>query len=221
MTRTLGVFAKEPRPGFVKTRLAAATSPEWAARVAEAFLRDTVEQLAGIDARRVLAFAPANAGPYFAQVVSDSFALRPQCEGDLGRRMADFFSSHLAAAGSVVLLGTDSPTLPLAFVEQAFIELERADVVIGPATDGGYYLLGCRDVPPIFEGMTWGSSSVLMDTIAHLTATAWRLALLPPWYDVDTPDDWQMLRGHVAALLRSGQDCDLRHTLELLRTTDH
>jgi hypothetical protein len=217
MSRVLGLFAKRPVAGQVKTRLAAAASPEWAARVAAAFLHDTVRRLARVPARRVLAFAPADAGPDFAALVGDRFALVPQGAGDLGRRMAAFVAAQLAdGAGAVVLVGADSPTLPPAFVEQAFDELERADVVLGPATDGGYYLLGCRRLPPVFDGLAWGSNRVLADTVARLAGPGWRLALLPPWYDVDTPDDWQMLRGHVAALRHAGLDPDLPHTLPLL-----
>src|SRR5262249_55897042 len=119
--------------------------------------------------------------------------------------------------GAVVLLGSDSPTLPGTFVAEAFRLLETADVVLGPATDGGYYLLGCaRRRPPVFDGIDWGSPHVLEQTIACLADPAWRVALLPPWYDVDTLDDWRMLRGHLAALRRAGGDADLPHTLALL-----
>jgi hypothetical protein len=211
--RVLGLFAKEPRAGQVKTRLAAATSPEWAARVAEAFLRDTIDRLARVEARRILAFSPPSAEPYFAGVARGRFTLVPQVGGDLGRRMAAFFAEQLqGGAEAAVLLGTDSPTVPLAFVEQAFRELTRADVVLGPATDGGYYLLGCaRRVPPIFEGVAWGSSQVLHDTVNRLSDPGWCLALLPPWYDVDTLDDWRMLRGHLATLERAGTDEQWQH----------
>src|SRR5437773_1303468 len=118
--RVLGVFAKQPLPGEVKTRLAFETSPGWAARVAVAFLFDTVQRLSAVDARRVLAFAPAGAKPYFAELVQGRFALLPQVDGDLGQRMAAFFSAQVqAGAEAVVLVGTDSPTLPPAFIEQA------------------------------------------------------------------------------------------------------
>ena len=204
--RVLGLFAKQPRAGLVKTRLAAASSPEWAARVAHALLLDTVGRLSAVAARRVLAFSPAEAAPFFAGLAAGRFATAPQAPGNLGRRMHAFFAEHLAAgARQVVVLGTDSPTVPLAFIEQAFAELERADVVIGPATDGGYYLVGCAGrVAPIFDGVAWGSSRVLADTVARLGEGGGRLALLPPWYDVDTPDDWCVLRGHVAAMRRAG-----------------
>jgi rSAM/selenodomain-associated transferase 1 len=210
----LGLFAKAPRPGQVKTRLAADSSPEWAARVAEAFLLDLVQRLGQLSAARVLAFAPAKEEAYFRIVVGDRFALVSQADGDLGRRMAAFLAGQFqAGARAVVLLGTDSPTVPLAFVEQAFRELERADVVLGPATDGGYYLVGCaRQVPPIFAGIAWSGSAVLLDTVGRLSDPRWRLAVLPPWYDVDTLDDWRMLQGHLAALRRAGLDPGVPHT---------
>jgi rSAM/selenodomain-associated transferase 1 len=213
----LGLFAKWPQPGQVKTRLAAATSPDWAARVAEAFLLDLVERLTVVAAQRVLAFAPPAAENEFAHLVGSRFGLRPQTAGDLGRRMANFFSGQLqTGAERVVLLGTDSPTVPLAFIEQAFRELERADVVLGPATDGGYYLIGCaRRLPPLFENVSWSSSRVLAQTIAQLTDPSWRLALLPPWYDVDTLDDWWMLQGYLRAQRRAGLDPEVPHTERL------
>jgi glycosyltransferase A (GT-A) superfamily protein (DUF2064 family) len=112
----------------------------------------------------------------------------------------------------VVLLGTDSPTVPVAWVGQAFAELTTADVVLGPATDGGYYLIGCaRRLPPVFAGVAWGGPTVLAETVARLADPSWRLALLPPWYDLDTLADWRMLRGHIAALRRAGLDPGVPH----------
>jgi rSAM/selenodomain-associated transferase 1 len=218
VTRVLGLFGKWPRAGDVKTRLAADSSAEWAADVASAFLHDLVDRLAGIDASRVLVFAPCTAESSFADLARGRYALHPQADGDLGRRLAAFFTDQFrAGAERVVVLGGDSPTVPLTFVEQAFRELQRADVVLGPATDGGYYLIGCaRDLPPVFEGITWGSSCVLRDTIRRLAGSACRLALLPPWYDVDTLDDWRMLEGHLAALRRAGLDPGVPHTERLV-----
>src|SRR5262245_45432087 len=165
--RVLGLFAKQPLPGQVKTRLAAGSSPEWAAAAANAFLLDLLERLAGVDARRVLVFAPPEAAAYFAGVAGGTFEAVPQAGGDLGHRLTVFFAEQLrAGAGRVVVLGTDSPTVPLEYVERAFCELERADVVLGPATDGGYYLVGCgRRLPPIFDGVAWGTARVLVDTV--------------------------------------------------------
>ncbi len=219
-TRVLGLFAKWPEAGRVKTRLAAATSPAFAAAVARAFLRDLTERLGAVAGRRVLAFAPPAAGPLFAEVMRDRFALVPQADGDLGRRLSTFIAGEVAAgAEAVVVLGSDSPTLPLGHVERAFAELSRADVVLGPATDGGYYLIGCgRRLPPIFENIAWGGPTVLAESVDRLADPAWRLALLPPWYDVDTLDDWRMLRGHLAALRRAGLDPGVPHTEALCRS---
>src|ERR1700739_1077090 len=97
--RVLGVLAKQPLPGLVKTRLAAETSPQWAARVAAAFLSDSLDRLVSIDAHRVLAYAPPEAESFFSQLARGRFTLMPQVKGDLGQRMAAFFS---AAGGLVV-----------------------------------------------------------------------------------------------------------------------
>ena len=213
--RVLGVFAKEPAAGRVKTRLAAGRPPAWAAAVAAAFLGDTLERFRHVGDRRVVAFAPAEARAYFAGIAGPHYDLEPQADGDLGARLRAFIEAELRrGAGRVVVLGTDSPTLPVEYVERAFAELDRCDVVLGPATDGGYYLLGCGPrVPPAFDAIAWGTSGVLAQTVARLEG--WRLALLPPWYDVDTPDDWRMLCGHLAALRAAGVDAGVPRTMAL------
>jgi rSAM/selenodomain-associated transferase 1 len=215
--RVLGVFAKWPEPGRVKTRLAP-DDPAWGARVARAFLLDTLDRLARVQARRLVAFTPPERAADFAAVVGERYALTPQADGDLGQRLSAFVMGQLrSGARHVVVVGIDSPTLPVEYVEQAFAELERVEVVLGPATDGGYYLLGCGPhPPPLFEGVAWSSERVLAETVATLTDPRWRLAVLPPWYDVDTPADWAMLSGHLAALRRAGVDAGVPHTEALM-----
>jgi rSAM/selenodomain-associated transferase 1 len=213
----LGVLAKWPRPGFVKTRLAAAFGPDRAANVARAFLLDTLERLAPVPVRRVVVFTPDDATGDFVSLVSGRYDVRPQGEGDLGARMARFIAAEVnVGADAVVVVGTDSPTLPVELVDRAFADLEQADMVLGPATDGGYYLFGCgRRVPPVFDRVTWGGSRVLAETMTRLPP-GWRLRVLPPWYDVDTSDDWEVLRGHIAALRRAGADPGVPVTEALL-----
>jgi len=216
---TLAIFAKHPQPGLVKSRLAAASSPEWAARIADAFIRDTADKCAGVGDERVLAYAPADADAhrYFAALAGSAYRLVQQEVGDLGQRL-DAFTRQQFAGGSrrLVIIGSDSPSLPTDIVHEAFARLETADVVLGPATDGGYYLIGCTRPPPIFAGITWSGPRVLAETIARLSAD-WRLALLPPWYDVDTLDDWWTLQGHIAALRRVGLDPQIPHTEALIK----
>lgn len=214
MNATLGLFAKWPQAGHVKTRLAEATSARWAADVARAFLLDTLHRLATVDARRIVAYTPATAIKEFDDLVNGIFALRCQGDGDLGQRLERFFHQALAeGAGRVVVVGTDSPTLPVSLVQGAFDQLREADVVLGPATDGGYYLIGCAGrLPPVFDGVPWSTNEVLAATVARLNGANLRVALLPPWYDVDTIDDWRMLRGHIQAMRCAGIDPGVPHT---------
>ena len=207
----LGIFGKQPRPGMVKSRLAREVGPETASAIYEAMLFDTLETwsseaILAAGGRRVLVYAPADAGPWFDPRVPACFALQPQVEGDLGSRMHSFFAGEFEEGASrVVLIGSDAPTIDPTIVISAFLCLEGRDVVLGPSTDGGYYLVGARNsVPPIFEGVTWSHPSVLSQTIDRLKDTGLSLSILPPWYDVDTADDWRMLAGHVRALRRAG-----------------
>jgi rSAM/selenodomain-associated transferase 1 len=215
--RVLGVFAKKPTPGAVKTRLASATSPAFAAEVAEALLLDTLDRLSIVAARRVVAFAPPEATVYFEGIAMGRYLTEPQSEGDLGARMARFFQHQLGVSKRAVLVGTDSPTLPVEFIEDAFERLKTVDLVLGPATDGGYYLIGCRgrNLLPIFEGVSWGRDTVLKETVMRLPADS-RLELLLPWYDVDTLQDLEMMAGHLKALRRAGKDPCLVRINELL-----
>jgi rSAM/selenodomain-associated transferase 1 len=204
----LGIFVKRPLPGTVKTRLAQATSAAWAGDVAAALLGDVLDRTEGIAARRTIVYAPATAHDWFASLARGRFELEPQTEGDLGNRLLHFFTAHhQRGADAIVAIGTDSPTLPLAFIDQAFAQLQSADAVLGPTCDGGYYLIGCgRRLPPVFEGIPWSTSAVLDATVRRLDDPSWRLTLLPPWYDIDTLDDWHMLRGHIRAMRRAGMD---------------
>ena len=209
----LGVFAKRPDPGRAKTRLAAELGDVDAARVAEAMVLDLAD-LWGSDrflaagGRRVLAFAPNDAGPWFDARVDAAWSLAPQGDGDLGARMRSFFAAEFAdGASCVVLIGSDSPTLDPSIVVSAFLTLEHRDVVVGPSCDGGFYLIGARSAcPPVFDEVSWSSPDVLGQTIDRLRDTRLSLGVLPPWYDVDTPEDWRTLCGHLRALRRAGID---------------
>ena len=148
-----------------------------------------------------------------AHLVGPCIKLVPQAEGDLGDRLGRFIGDRLdGGADRVVVIGTDSPTLPPALIARALDDLADADLVLGPATDGGYYLVGCSRRLPIFDGIAWSRDTVLAETVARLTDPRWRLSLLPPWYEVDTPEGWAVLRGHVRALRRAGIDPGVRRT---------
>ncbi|MSU76735.1 MAG: glycosyltransferase [Gemmataceae bacterium] len=202
----LGIFAKQPIVGTVKTRLAEGTSAEWACRVAEALLVDTLDRFTQVDVHRAVVFAPLSATTFFTSLCGIRYELIAQSGGDLGERLQHFFTlSRQRGHSRIVAIGSDSPTLPMEYVRSAFDLLADHDVVLGPAFDGGYYLIGCNHHDlPIFTNIAWSTSRVLEQTVERVRAASARLALLPPWYDVDTYDDWRMLRGHVRAMRASG-----------------
>jgi hypothetical protein len=170
-----------------------------AARLHAAFVEDTLRRLASLDVIRFLAYAPQSRDP-FLQACAHRYGARtiPQGSGNLGARMRRVAARLLDRFPKVVIIGTDSPTMPIAFIENALRILDRAEIVFGPSEDGGYYLVGQRRLhPEIFEGITWGSADVLaatLDRIPHVP-----VVMLPPWYDVDRPNDLVRLQRDVAA----------------------
>ena len=153
--------------------------------------------LAGKRARRLyVAFAPADARDSF-QARAPGARLLAQPEGDLGRRLLAAFEAALAdGARTPVLIGSDSPTLPSNLLRAGQRLLANHDVVVGPAEDGGYYLVGMNRLQPaIFEGIDWGESVVLEQTLARAASAGLRVATLPYWYDIDTADDLARLEG--------------------------
>jgi rSAM/selenodomain-associated transferase 1 len=145
------------------------------------------------------------AHPQLVRIAKDhGFELRAQAGADLGARMAAAIADELAdGASAVVLVGTDSPTLPGAYLQRAAAWLgDDAEVVLGPAADGGYYLVGARrPLPQLFAaGISWGTPQVLPATLLRLrelAAAGTRVALLPFFYDVDTPQDLWLLACHL------------------------
>jgi rSAM/selenodomain-associated transferase 1 len=196
MTALLIIFAKEPRPGQVKTRLSPPLSPEAAAQLYHSFLQDILDEMAQVpEMRLAVAFSPSTAQLFFRGLAPPGTELFPQEGADLGERMARAFARALAAGfGPVLLRGSDVPDLPAAVVSEANAVLAagQAQVVLGPATDGGYHLVGLTEPQPaLFQGPAWSSSTVLTDTLRLARQLGLRVHLLPPWSDIDTYDDLQ------------------------------
>tara|TARA_B100000029_G_scaffold507711_1_gene592967 strand:- start:3487 stop:4206 length:720 start_codon:yes stop_codon:yes gene_type:complete len=191
---TLVIMAKHPVPGTVKTRLAASLGGQAAAELAEAFLEDLVVRLDGSADRQVLATWPDNdaAGSFFETLSAERFQLWTQPGGSLGTRLARVISDHLAPFSDdrVVVIGSDSPTLPTEMIQAAFEALDRVDVVVAPADDGGYVLIGQRrEIPGLYERINWSTSQVWQQTRDHLIASGTPFVELDGWYDIDTLDD--------------------------------
>ena len=198
--RQLGMFAKFWAPGKVKTRLAAAIGAEQAAELHAVFVRTLLARFAKTAERRVLAFSPPERRAEFEALAAGSWLLEPQTSGDLGQRMRCYFDSAFAAgAQRVVLIGSDAPTLPASYIEAAFERLADCPVVLGPADDGGYYLIGAsHQSPPIFDTIAWSQPTVYAETVSVLKSAELDYYALAGWYDVDVLDDLKRLNAELS-----------------------
>jgi len=216
----LGIFAKHPVVGRVKTRLAAGVGDEHAAKLYAAFIDDILAKCRAFPGRRVVCFTPDGpaAKGYFRSRTAADFELWPQAEEPLGERMRQFFAEQFDRGGRrVILIGSDSPTLPFDYLMQALALLKTNDCVLGPADDGGYYLVGQRPpLVPMFDGIDWGESTVLDQTLARIKECNARVGLLPAWYDVDTVAGLDRLREYLAAQRTRGEAPDIPHTARAL-----
>ena len=194
----LVVFARAPKLGAVKTRLVPPLSGEQALALHRALVEDTLERLSrvgGDSVERWLYLSEPLPGQDALKIPS-TWTLALQTGDDLGSRMAAAFRDGLhEEPGRTILLGSDSPTLPLEYLGQALKELVDHEVVLGPAEDGGYYLVGCsRLVPELFQSIDWGTDRVLSQSKDALAKAEREFTLLPPWYDVDSEKDLVRLR---------------------------
>jgi rSAM/selenodomain-associated transferase 1 len=194
MTALLIIFAKEPRPGQVKTRLSPPLSPQETVQLYHSFLLDILEEMSQLpDMRLALAFSPPEGRDFFQSLAPPGTDLFPQEGEDLGERMALACARGFEAGfGPVLLRGSDTPDLPAAVVSEAreVLAAGKVQVVLGPATDGGYYLVGLTEPqPPLFQGPAWSSGTVLEDTLKASRDFGLKVHLLPSWADIDTYAD--------------------------------
>lgn len=197
------VVAKRPAPGQTKTRLTPPLSPESASALYECFLKDTIDLMRRVEGvHPVLVYLPEGEESYFHQL-APGFELIPQRGPNLGARL-DNATTHFLGKGhkKVVVMDSDSPTLPLEHLVAAFESLSReSEVVIGPCDDGGYYLIGLqRPAPRLLREVRMSTPRVTADTLALAAEENLRVHLLPPWYDVDDSASLARLRAELANL---------------------
>jgi uncharacterized protein len=187
-SNALIVVAKRPAPGKTKTRLCPPLTPELASALYECFLLDTLAHMRQVrHARHVIAYLPHDEREYFYQFASD-FELTPQEGDDLGERLDRALTSYLSRGyARVIIMDSDSPTLPPDYLSQAFDVLsDGADVVLGPCDDGGYYLIGIKSpAPRLLREVHMSTPTVAAETIALAKEEGLKLTSLPVWYDVD------------------------------------
>lgn len=196
------IFAKAPIPGQVKTRLCPPLTPDEAATLHGSFVLDTLERSKAAVTKlrlpmdRYLACAP-DASHVFFKIMEERHGVRvlDQVGENLGARMTQAFTSIFSRGYTQVLIvGTDVPSLPLAHYQQALVLLTTHDLVLGPAHDGGYYLVGLtRAIPELFANIPWSTDQVFAWTKQKAQALGVKAALLPEWRDIDTVEDLHSL----------------------------
>ena len=200
----VGLMSRAPEPGRTKSRLAAAIGDDAAARLAEAMLLDAADALRPLEGWHAALFIEPPDAVADLGVSTGIVDARPQAPGDLGARMLAALHA-LAADGHapLVLVGADIPTLAPRHFRDALVALDDADVVFGPAADGGYYLVGMWEPQPaLFEGgsVEWGGAGVLATSERLAAAAGLRTARLSTERDIDTPEDLAWLRDRPADL---------------------
>ena len=186
------IFVKAPRPGAVKTRLAKSLGEQAACdayqKLAE-ILFNRVAELPNV----VLRFTPDNAAAEIKPWLRNNWLMRPQGQGSLGERLqAAFAEAFSQGAQRVVIIGSDCPSVTAQDVKAAWSALARNDVVIGPARDGGYWLLGLNQSQPrLFDNIPWSTATVLRETLARAKDAGLRATLLRELNDVDDEADWR------------------------------
>jgi len=191
------VVAKAPQPGVSKTRLCPPLTPDQASRLAAAFLHDTLSNvaLAGLSPRIVCRGTTEQqklrrlVGPQTQVSIQSGAGLGDALDAAFRQGVADGFAA-------VAVLGADSPTLPALVIREAFAALtDDNDVALGPAEDGGYYLLAARRLYPwLFRDMPWSTDGVASETLRRCQALGLRTHVLPAWYDVDDAASLAILR---------------------------
>lgn len=203
--KRLGIFVRSPVAGEVKTRLVPPLDPAGARDLYVAFLKDLFPRVR--EAKFIpTIFYSGERTPELEAIVPPRWPLVAQTGADLGARLAAAFDHLLVPPGArAVIIGSDSPDLPVSHLARAFQKLKHRDVVLGPAVDGGYYLVGLRArAPSLFAGIPWGTRAVLASTVDAVSREGLSLSMLPLWYDVDDANGLELLESLCQARRATG-----------------
>lgn len=213
------LFIKAPVRGQVKSRLAAAIGEEAALELYKNFILDSIDTVKTTGYPFRICYYPPDAGPAVSSWLAGHYCLMPQQGNDLGERMENAFIRCFSEGFErAILIGSDLPDLAPAVLQEAMASLAEHDVVIGPASDGGYYLIGFHKntlVPQVFHGMPWSTETVFQKTTAILKNSAFSIAQAPKWNDVDTVEDLRAL-----CTRSKGTEFDKSRTMTYLNTNE-
>jgi rSAM/selenodomain-associated transferase 1 len=194
--RCILLFVKSPAGGTVKSRLSRAIDEETAVTLYRNFVLDLLDTLKTGGYALRICFYPPDAGAAVSHWLGKDYVYMPQRGKDLGERMMNAFTDAFSEGFSrALLIGSDLPDLTNAVIQEAFASGGN-DAVIGPAFDGGYYLIGFKNttfLPEIFEGISWGTANVYERTMEIFQRHNYKVHVLPGWRDVDRPEDLRAL----------------------------
>ena len=201
MKRAIIIMTKVPAGETVKTRLGQVLAAEERAALAEAFLHDAVQKAKTVCENTIIAFFPPEDLEKLKMLLPGEQTFVAQRGADLGERMEHAFADAFRrGVENVVMIGTDSPTVPADYLEQAFEFLEtNSEIVLGRTEDGGFYLVGARvHRPEIFRGVAWSSARTFDQVYRNVHRLELHLRETPSWYDVDEPRDLRQLKEELA-----------------------
>ena len=199
------LFARDPILGKVKTRLSPFLEEDVILKLYTCFLQDSLDNIRQVkNVDRFVGVAPSNKSGFFNGMLGSDISMFVQEGENLGDKMRGAIQDRFTEGYErVVIIGSDSPSLPASYIYRA-VGSDK-DMVLGPSTDGGYYLIGMRGkVVEVFKDVTWGTETVLQETCEHLVQNGASLELLPVWYDVDTPEDLKFFKTHLDLIQQAG-----------------
>ena len=199
------LFARDPILGQVKTRLSSSLDDKTILRLYTCFLEDSLEKIRLVDNTDCfVGISPSSLSGFFNGIEGSDTRLFNQQGKDLGDKMRQAFVDRFSDGyKKVVIIGSDSPSLPVSYINEALTS--DKDLILGPSTDGGYYLIAMTGkVSEVFDGVAWGTGHVLDETLDRVKKAGVSLELLPVWYDVDLPEDLKFLKTHLELITQSG-----------------
>ncbi len=202
--RCVILFVKLPEPGKVKSRLEQYMDGSMVQRLYECLVLDTIDMLEQVKVPFRICYAPPDAQERVRQWLGQAYSYMPQTGNDLGERMEQaFIRVFTEGVDLALLIGSDIPSLTAEIIDDAFRSFSACDAVIGPARDGGYYLIGFKKrtfEPGIFRDMKWSTETVLRETIGKLEKAQLTMHRLPELRDIDTLEDLEAYRSHAEHL---------------------
>ncbi len=205
------VFSKPPVPGLVKTRMVPPLTYSEAALLYDSFVKETIrliEKIKGVEKILCSYVQKLSTGP----LINNNWTIQAQQGDDFGERLLTAVRMNIGSSNPVLLIGTDSPTIPSYFINSALKALKKHKIVIGPAIDGGFYLLGLQNYySHIFDNVVWSSRHTLNGILRNIENIGIDPFFIPKWYDIDNIDDLKLLISHL--------ECLPDHKLKIIRNT--